>query len=168
MKTKQLEWEQNGSGDWEAFGFFGCFQVVESESGEGFTASLNDSNDYDGFDSQDFASVDEAKAYCQSLLEKQVEGALKFLDWSGKKSLKEWANWLGMGVVVDYNGRGLASLQRLVIGDRVIPFNQPVKAWRLAERGDIMFIPQEFIDFNGDWTTSLILPDGWETKGENK
>lgn len=86
MKIKQLEWEQNGNGDWEAFGFFGCFQVVGSESGEGFSASLNDSNDYDGFDSQDFASVDEAKAYCQSLLEKQVEGALRFVDWSGEKT----------------------------------------------------------------------------------
>ncbi len=80
----------------------------------------------------------------------------------GKKTLKEWANWLGMGVVVDYNGHGFASLQRLVIGDRVMPFDQPGKAWRLAERGDIMFIPQEFIDFNGDWTTSLTLPDGLE------
>ena len=157
MKTKQLQWEQNGNGDWEAFGFFECFQVVESESGEGFTASLNDSNDYDGFDSQDFASVDEAKAYCQSLLEKQVEGALKFLDWSGKKSLKEWANIFGMYFCVDEDGDGMACENEPYLG-------KGCDFWFPDAFGESITIPSKFIDFNGDWTTSLTLPDVWESE----
>lgn len=79
MKIKQLEWLQEEGIEF-AYGFFGCFQVVKSERGEGFTASLNDRNDYDEYEERDFATIEEGKAYCQSLLEKQVNGALKFVE----------------------------------------------------------------------------------------
>ena len=79
MKIKQLEWVQEEGIEF-AYGFFGCFQVVKSERGEGFTASLNDRNDYDEYEERDFATIEEGKAYCQSLLEKQVNGALKFVE----------------------------------------------------------------------------------------
>lgn len=79
MKIKQLEWIQEEGIEF-AYGFFGCFQVVKSERGEGFTASLNDRNDYDEYEEKDFATIEEGKAYCQSLLEKQVNGALKFVE----------------------------------------------------------------------------------------
>ncbi len=78
MKIKQLEWEQEEGIEF-AYGFFGCFQVVKSERGEGFTASLNDRNDY-GYEERDFATIEDGKAYCQSLFEKQVNSALKFVE----------------------------------------------------------------------------------------
>lgn len=81
MKIKQLEWEQE-DGIEVAYGFFGCFEVWPNDDEEGtFSASLNDSNNYDGFEEKDdCASLEEAKVYCQSLLEKQVNGALKFVE----------------------------------------------------------------------------------------
>lgn len=85
MKIKQLEWEQEEGIEF-AYGFFGCFQVVKSERGEGFTASLNDRNDYDEYEEKDFDTIEEGKAYCQSLLEKQVNGALKFVEPEDNKS----------------------------------------------------------------------------------
>lgn len=84
MKIKQLEWEEDSYGDFEASGFWGIFQVVHAESGEGFTASLNDYNNYEGYEEEDFPTAEEGKAYCQSLLEKQVQAALRFVDgWAG-------------------------------------------------------------------------------------
>lgn len=156
MKTKQLQWEQDGSGDWEAFGFFGCFQVVESESGEGFTASLIDSNDYDGFDSQDFASVDEAKAYCQSLLEKQVEGALSFVDWSGEKTPQDVANFLGMYITKELDGTWWGYDKKPIIPktDNTI--------WANTYGGGFLKIPvivKKTIVYNGKWQDSLAIPE---------
>jgi len=80
MKIKQLEWIEDGQGDFTASGFFGTFQVVEIDGR--YEGSLNDSNDYDGFETEDFATVNEAKGYCQTLLEKQVNDALSFVDFN--------------------------------------------------------------------------------------
>lgn len=80
MKIKQLEWEEDSYGDFVASGFWGMFQVVHAESGEGFTASLNDYNNYEGYEEEDFTTADEGKAYCQSLLEKQVKAAMRFVE----------------------------------------------------------------------------------------
>ncbi len=85
MLIKQLEWTEN-RGDFEAFGCFGCFQVVEIDGR--WEGTLNDVNEYESFEPHDFATADEAKAYCQSLLEKQVEGALRFVDWLGESLQK--------------------------------------------------------------------------------
>lgn len=89
MHAKQLEWEEDSYGDFEASGFWGIFQVVHAESGEGFTASLNDYNNYEGYEEEDFHTAEEGKAYCQTLLEKQVQAALGFVDWAGEKTSDE-------------------------------------------------------------------------------
>lgn len=80
MKIKQLQWVDEENDALFAPGFFGCFQVVPSECGKGFTASINDANGYDGFEDMDFPTIEEAKAYCQSLLEKQINKALIFIE----------------------------------------------------------------------------------------
>ncbi len=84
MRIKQLEWIEDARGDFEASGFWGIFQVVQEYEGGPYTASLNDSNNYEGYEEEDFPTVEEGKAYCQSLLEKQVQAALRFVDgWVG-------------------------------------------------------------------------------------
>lgn len=85
MKIKQLEWKQEDGID-VAYGFFGCFEVWPNDDKEGtLSASMNDSNNYDGFEEKDdCASLEEAKAYCQSLFEKQVNGALEFVEPDNK------------------------------------------------------------------------------------
>ncbi len=83
----------------------------------------------------------------------------------GKKTLKEWANWLGTNIAVDEKGNGCVSenpLEFHPLGDgyKVAGF------WTIrAGYSYLMFnIPAYLIDFSGDWTTSLTLPDGWEEK----
>lgn len=81
MKIKKLVWDKCGDGFYEAPGFWGYFQVeATGYEDDGFTASLNDMNDYDGFESEDFATIKDAKEYCQYLLEKQVRMALEFVE----------------------------------------------------------------------------------------
>ena len=80
-KIKPLEWIEEDS--FVAFGSFGTFEVYETGGEEGlkpWMGSLNDSNDYDGFGSMDFDTVEDAKAYCNTLHEKQIRGALKFVE----------------------------------------------------------------------------------------
>jgi hypothetical protein len=80
-KIKPLEWIEEDT--FVAFGSFGTFEVYETGGEEGlkpWMGSLNDSNYYDGFGSMDFDTVEEAKAYCNSLHEKQIRGALKFVE----------------------------------------------------------------------------------------
>ena len=72
----------------------------------------------------------------------------------GKKTLKEWANFLGMAVAVDKNLSG-------IVFDEIPELLRTVEAWR-ALHGYVGLIPSLLIDFSGDWTTSLTLPDGWE------
>lgn len=108
MEIKKLEWLDEEGDTLVALGFFGCFQITPSWHGE-FTASLNESNDHDAFEEENFKTIGEAQEYCQRFLEKQVEGALKFVDWSGAKSLKEWADFTGYYTAVQDNGIGLAT-----------------------------------------------------------
>ena len=100
MEIKKLEWLDEEGDTLVALGFFGCFQIIPSWHGE-FTASLNESNGHDAFEDENFKTIGEAQEYCQRFLEKQVEGALKFVDWSGAKSLKEWAETLP-GIIRPY------------------------------------------------------------------
>lgn len=74
----------------------------------------------------------------------------------GKKTLKEWANIFGAPVAVDKNLSG-------IVFDEIPELLRTVEAWR-ATHGYVGKIPSLLIDFNGDWTTSLTLPDGWEEK----
>lgn len=84
MKIKQLEWKEYDDGEtFETEGFFGCFSIEISRDGFGdeYTVSLTDMDYYGGFEGKNFPTVEEAKAYCQGLLEKQVIGALEFIDF---------------------------------------------------------------------------------------
>jgi len=83
----------------------------------------------------------------------------------GKKTLKEWANWLGTNIAVDEKGNGCVSKNPLEFH----PLGDGYKVagyWTIrAGYSYLMFnIPAYLIDFDGDWTTSLTLPDGWEEK----
>ncbi len=78
-----LEWQDEENDTHVAFGHFGTFEVYETGEEDGlkpFMGSLNDANDYDGYDPMDFDTVEEAKAHCQALHEKQVMAALEFVE----------------------------------------------------------------------------------------
>jgi len=82
-----------------------------------------------------------------------------------KKTLKEWANWLGTNIAVDEKGNGCVSKNPLEFH----PLGDGYKVagyWTIrAGYSYLMFnIPAYLIEFNGDWTTSLTLPDNWEEK----
>lgn len=78
----------------------------------------------------------------------------------GKKSMKEFANLLGRVVVVNANGdiESFAGEPRI---DLHYGF------WYLDEDDEDYedfryFIPNDIVDYTGDWKDSLTLPDGWE------
>jgi hypothetical protein len=73
----------------------------------------------------------------------------------GRKTLKEWSNLLGMIFVVDQEGYGFAYKDTPVCYDED-------GGWDSTTGVYFALIPPDLIDFNGDWTTSLTLPDGWE------
>jgi len=73
----------------------------------------------------------------------------------GKKTSKEWANLLGMIFVVDQEGYGFAYKDTPVCYDED-------GGWDSTTGVYFALIPPDLIDFNGDWTTSLTLPDGWK------
>ncbi len=80
----------------------------------------------------------------------------------GKKTLKEWANILGRVVVV--NGNGIAES---FAGKPTIDLRYCF--WYIDEddddyEDDRFIIPKECVEFDGDWTQSLTLPDKvvWE------
>ena len=85
----------------------------------------------------------------------------------GKKTLKELANFLGMNVAVEdepiYGRRVFASPTKMFLKTNTTIYGS-YKFWALSETGHIFQIPPEIIDYTGDWTTSLTLPDGWEEK----
>ena len=73
----------------------------------------------------------------------------------GKKTMKEIANFLGNPVAVDREGRLLWFPRKPEIG---------LTTWIWYDK----YLPKNIFDYTGDWKDSLTLPDGWETKGENK
>ena len=73
----------------------------------------------------------------------------------GKKTLKEIANFLGNPVAVDREGRLLWFPKKPEIG---------LTTWIWYDK----YLPKNIFDYTGDWKDSPTLPDGWETKGENK
>lgn len=77
LTIKPLEWQDEENDTHVAFGHFGTFEVMEIDGR--YEGSLNDANDYDGYESMDFDTVEEAKAHCQMLHEKQVMAALEFV-----------------------------------------------------------------------------------------
>ena len=76
----------------------------------------------------------------------------------GKKTLKEWANILGKPVAIDIENRLCWFPKKPEIG-------LTTWIWYDEQFGCFgEYLPKNLIDFNGDWTTSLTLPDGWEEK----
>lgn len=78
----------------------------------------------------------------------------------GKKTLKEWANILHRIVVLRKDGFGqsfkhIPDLDEKWGGIWWFPNEEHYE-------DEEYFIPPDLIDFKGDWTTSLTLPDGWE------
>ena len=154
MKFKQLEWIEDGMGDFSADGFFGTFCVEKIDGWwEGF---LSDSNDYDGFEPADFPTVEQAKAYCQSLFEKQAAGAIQFIDWEGKKSPQEVADFLGKPIAMDLRG-GWSWYEHIptCTGGYWNDFrNGVVFAHHLPD----------VIEYKGDFLHSLSIPNGWNER----
>ena len=85
----------------------------------------------------------------------------------GKKTLKEWANFLGMNVAVEdeeiYGRRVFASPIKMFLKENTTIYGS-YKFWALSERGNFFQLPPDLIDYSGDWENSLTLPDGWEEK----
>ncbi len=78
----------------------------------------------------------------------------------GKKTLKEWANFIGKPIAMNENGEWHWYSTNVHRGCNIwYPNNS---------RSPSGMLPFYLIDFSGDWKDSLTLPDGWETKGENK
>ena len=79
ITIKPLEWTEENGG-FNAYGSFGIYEVMETgDEMLPWTGSLNDANDYDGYEPMDFDTPEEAKAHCQALHEKQVMAALEFV-----------------------------------------------------------------------------------------
>lgn len=72
----------------------------------------------------------------------------------GRKTLKEWANFLGKCFAVDPDGFGYSFGSKPIIKDE--------HWWPDGDRIAYSAIRPDLIDFNGDWKDSLTLPDGWE------
>lgn len=103
---------------------------------------------------QAIKDIGDFTAYYSSL-ESKAEAYDRLMN-GGRKTLKEWANIFGTPVAVDKNLSG-------IVFDEIPELLRTVEAWR-ALHGYVGLIPSLLIDFNGDWTTSLTLPDGWEEK----
>lgn len=73
----------------------------------------------------------------------------------GKKTLKEWANIFGCPIAMDSDGWAYLYEKVPVVeyGDWCNPSGKTVFFGKVSP---------SYIDFSGDWTTSLTLPDGWE------
>lgn len=152
MRFKQLEWTQDKQGDWMAYGFFGAFYV--EDTGEQFEGSLADSNDYDDYEPGFFPTAEQAKAYCQSLFEKQVAGAIQFIDWEGKKSPQEVADFIGKPIAMDLRG-GWSWYEHVPICTGGY--------WNDFRNGVVFahHLP-DVIEYKGDFLHSLSIPNGWK------
>ena len=91
-----------------------------------------------------------------SQLEAKAEAYDRLMS-GGKKTLKEWANILGKPIAVDAEGSLLWFPKKPEIG--------LVTTWIWYDEQFGCFgeeLPNNLIDYTGDWKDSLTLPDGWE------
>ena len=83
----------------------------------------------------------------------------------GKKTLKEWANFLGTNVAINNNGDGVVSvnpLEYITLSD-----GYKIAGYWSVRPGypyTIFNIPSYLIDYTDSWQDSLTLPDGWEVE----
>ena len=110
--------------------------------------------------------LESAEFYTKSLeykietLEPKAEAYDRVMS-GGKKTLNEIANFLGRVITVD-KFHTCESFNR-------IPKMSKSGFWYCDEddenfEDEHFIIPSDCVYFNGDWTTSLTLPDGWEEK----
>lgn len=78
----------------------------------------------------------------------------------GKKTPKEVANFLGNPIAMDGGGAWYEYKSKPLIGEG---YCEDMWVSDLTGNDYVRLISVQ-IDFNGDWTTSLTLPDGWEEK----
>lgn len=77
----------------------------------------------------------------------------------GQKTPKEWANIFAMPVAVDQNGEASCFVHVPVMW---IDEGEGIWANSPNHYGEETYLlPPYLIDFDGDWKTSLTLPDGW-------
>lgn len=74
----------------------------------------------------------------------------------GKKTLKEWANFIGKPIAMNENGEWYWYSTNVHRGCNIWYPNNG--------RSPSGMLPFYLIDFSGDWKDSLTLPDGWEEK----
>ena len=74
----------------------------------------------------------------------------------GKKTLNEWANFLGMAVAVDRDGAVWAYPYRPIRYEYIWGSDEEIWPSGAFE------MPENLVDFNCDWEDSLTLPDRWE------
>lgn len=82
LKAKPLVWEKDGEGVWIAYnGGDGPFQIDflpnDPEEGKTYYAQRNSFEDCEG---ETFFNLEEAKNYCQSLQNRDVDNFLEFVD----------------------------------------------------------------------------------------
>ena len=78
----------------------------------------------------------------------------------GKKTLNEWANIFGMPVAVDKNGEAACFVHVPVMN---LDYGEGIWTNSPEHYGEgIYLLPPYLIDFDGEWTDSLTLPDGWK------
>jgi len=115
---------------------------------------------YDTLFEWDFSLTDNYIAW----LEAKAEAYDRLMS-GGKKTLKEWANFLGTNIAINNNGDGVVSVNPL----EFITLSDGYKIagyWsvRPGYPYTIFNIPSYLIAYSGDWKDSLTLPDGWEEK----
>lgn len=75
-------------------------------------------------------------------------------------SMKELANILKHPVAID-NDEGQNTLYYFGTTPHIGQFSDGTQFWSCNRK---YRLPRQLVHFNGDWTTSLTLPDGWEEK----
>ena len=103
--------------------------------------------------------LESAEFYAKSLeykintLEPKVE-AYDRLMTGGKKTLKEWANFIGKPIAMNENGEWYWYSTNVHLGCNIWYPNNG--------RSPSGMLPFYLIDYTGSWQDSLTLPYGWE------
>jgi hypothetical protein len=88
----------------------------------------------------------------------KAEAYDRLMSGESKMTMQEMANFIGRPITANKEGGITAhgSMPRIV--------NTWLGECWYNEADEYMEINESFVDFSGDWTQSLTLPDGWEAK----
>lgn len=115
---------------------------------------LNHKEDADGWFEKYFKIAECMNAHS----ELQAKAASYDRLMSGGLSMKELANVLKHPVAID-NDEGQNTLYYFGTTPHIGQFSDGTQFWSCNRK---CRLPRQLVHFNGDWTTSLTLPDGWE------